>query len=289
MLSFSCSRCKHNLTRHENEAGSKVACPSCGQRLLVPEQIRAGKDGDLQLDPAEILLHGDSQLTTTPEKAARGVLRFECPHCKSVLKADPAKAGTRANCPKCGKLAEVPVPKGRLLEEREPIIEDLSAHLVPQLPPPEPSRNPYRVEPVRSTPPLTPTPSSSYRHLILLALLLLAGVGVGVFAVSYYRSERAAQEAESLRLKSRIQSLHSQLNALDIEFRAAVSRRDKYRASTLCDQIAHKAELLAEEIDHLVVKLPSGPERDQFVGMAANARLTVAENRATAAQMRTLP
>jgi len=289
MIAFPCPRCKHNLTRHENEAGSKVACPSCGQRLLVPERSRTGKEADLQLDPAEILLHGNSQAATAAAKSERGVLRFECPHCKSVLKADPAKAGTRATCPKCGRLAEVPVPKGKLLDE--PIIEDLSAHLVPQLPPPEPPRNPYLVEavPSRSTPPPMPAPSSPYRHLVLLALLLLAGVGVGVFAVSYYRSERAAQEAESLRHKSRIQSLHSQLNALDIEFRAAVSRRDKYRASTLCDQIAHKAELLAEEIDHLVVQLPSGPERDQFVGMAANARLTVAENRATAAQMRTLP
>lgn len=65
MIAFSCPRCNHGVTRHESEAGSKVACPSCGQRLQVPQsphdKTLLGQLGD---DPRNKTLIGD--ITTPP-------------------------------------------------------------------------------------------------------------------------------------------------------------------------------------------------------------------------------
>ncbi|MBL8792740.1 MAG: paraquat-inducible protein A, partial [Planctomycetia bacterium] len=38
MIAFTCPKCQHQLTRHDNEAGSKIPCPACGQRLQVPQR-----------------------------------------------------------------------------------------------------------------------------------------------------------------------------------------------------------------------------------------------------------
>lgn len=51
MISFRCPRCQCQLTRADNEGGWKTSCPSCGQRLQIP-QVSKSKDqtllGELQ-------------------------------------------------------------------------------------------------------------------------------------------------------------------------------------------------------------------------------------------------
>jgi DNA-directed RNA polymerase subunit RPC12/RpoP len=36
MITFRCPTCKAFLNQHDDQAGKKMPCPSCGQRLLVP-------------------------------------------------------------------------------------------------------------------------------------------------------------------------------------------------------------------------------------------------------------
>lgn len=42
-------------------------------------------------------------------------IRFACPHCQASITAEGRKAGARVNCPKCGLLFEVPIPKGEMM------------------------------------------------------------------------------------------------------------------------------------------------------------------------------
>jgi DNA-directed RNA polymerase subunit RPC12/RpoP len=37
MFAFNCPRCKRSLSREEREAGRKIACPFCSQRVQVPQ------------------------------------------------------------------------------------------------------------------------------------------------------------------------------------------------------------------------------------------------------------
>jgi DNA-directed RNA polymerase subunit RPC12/RpoP len=36
MIAYSCPKCRSFLTAHDEDAGKKLACPSCGQRLQIP-------------------------------------------------------------------------------------------------------------------------------------------------------------------------------------------------------------------------------------------------------------
>src|SRR5262245_14592042 len=46
MISFRCPRCQCQLTRADNESGCETSCPSCGQRLQIP-QVSKSKDQTL--------------------------------------------------------------------------------------------------------------------------------------------------------------------------------------------------------------------------------------------------
>ena len=37
MIAFSCPKCRTKLQRDDAEAGTKIWCPSCNQKLLVSE------------------------------------------------------------------------------------------------------------------------------------------------------------------------------------------------------------------------------------------------------------
>ena len=41
MIRFSCPRCRTLVTVDDHQAGSKYACVSCGQLMLVPAHARA--------------------------------------------------------------------------------------------------------------------------------------------------------------------------------------------------------------------------------------------------------
>ena len=154
MIAFSCPKCKFQLTRHDSEAGSKIACPSCSKQVTVPEQ------------PAEILDHlwqinSDKEplpsSSPTP-KDKPDMIRFACPHCGAGIKAAKNKAGTRAKCPKCQLPFEIPIPKGEL---REP--SQIQTEVVPALSPPLASTaysDDFASQPVEVTP-VNPAPLAS--------------------------------------------------------------------------------------------------------------------------------
>jgi glc operon protein GlcG len=41
MIAFTCPTCQFALTRADKEAGMKIECPSCGQRLKIPHPVQA--------------------------------------------------------------------------------------------------------------------------------------------------------------------------------------------------------------------------------------------------------
>src|SRR5689334_15152389 len=77
MIRFACPSCKSVLSASEDQGGTKLPCPRCGQRLMVPaidrnktvvgnflpEDFGAGKRGTPVLAPAPVKL-----LDKAPEK-----------------------------------------------------------------------------------------------------------------------------------------------------------------------------------------------------------------------------
>ena len=44
MIRFACPTCKSVLHSPDQTAGGKVACPQCGQRLLIPGRAKPGSE-----------------------------------------------------------------------------------------------------------------------------------------------------------------------------------------------------------------------------------------------------
>ena len=112
MIDFSCPKCTFALTRHNNEAGSKVSCPSCGQRVQVPrppQQTDQTVMGELvcpeQLAPTVI---GELVLPVEVGTSSR-TLRCVCPNCQATIKAKAYRAGTTVNCPQCKIPFDIPI------------------------------------------------------------------------------------------------------------------------------------------------------------------------------------
>jgi DNA-directed RNA polymerase subunit RPC12/RpoP len=52
MIRYRCPKCKKALTANDAEAGAKLDCPQCGQRLQVPTQpLNKTILGEIQKDP----------------------------------------------------------------------------------------------------------------------------------------------------------------------------------------------------------------------------------------------
>lgn len=60
MISYSCPKCKTFLTAIDGDAGSKVQCPKCGQRLQIPRPpapVNKTVLGTLEPNPAPVARH----------------------------------------------------------------------------------------------------------------------------------------------------------------------------------------------------------------------------------------
>lgn len=129
MIAFACAKCKTKLHRPDAEAGTKIFCTSCNQKLLVPTPPRLADKtmlGELQATDNRTLLgelqpaptsRVQTRPTTQPVSPAASPIRCACPHCNAVINADPRTAGTRASCPSCGCPVEIPLPKANLIED----------------------------------------------------------------------------------------------------------------------------------------------------------------------------
>lgn len=126
MIAFNCPKCKIELRRQDHESGNKVPCPSCGQRLQVPQ----GPEQESQTIMGELLFPAAAAATQAPILPA--TIRCVCPHCQAVIKAPPKAAGNRAPCPRCRLPVEIPVPRAELLEESPATPEPAEVLSIPQ-------------------------------------------------------------------------------------------------------------------------------------------------------------
>lgn len=154
MIAFTCPACTMLLNVHDDQAGTKVPCPSCGQRLRVPQCPESESPtimGKLVLPTSR---------TSAPDEGAR-TIRCVCPHCQAIIKAPPKAAGAKAPCPRCSLLVEIPVPKAGHVEEPLTVIPVRSS-ATPIAPPPAtlplepPSMLARNTPPNQQTQPLVP-------------------------------------------------------------------------------------------------------------------------------------
>jgi DNA-directed RNA polymerase subunit M/transcription elongation factor TFIIS len=88
VITFRCPRCKNVLTRDDPDAGSKLECPSCGQRLQVPRPS------------ADDVLIGQ---WVPPDPADEEVVAAgQCPSCTQPLTVPRKHLGASIQCPDCG-------------------------------------------------------------------------------------------------------------------------------------------------------------------------------------------
>ena len=53
MIRYRCPKCRQLLTAHEDDAGTKLSCPYCGQRVQVPSPSKKTMLGKLEEPPGE--------------------------------------------------------------------------------------------------------------------------------------------------------------------------------------------------------------------------------------------
>jgi Zn finger protein HypA/HybF involved in hydrogenase expression len=148
MIAFHCPKCRTSLRRQDQEAGSKIPCPSCGQRLQVPQPPPSDHTvmGELSLDAANQTLLGDlapqpsprnfpqpRPVLPAPVRTPTASFQFACPYCQTVITANANNVGKRVACPRCkspmdillpgGPLANVPLPVAAFAEQRLAVIE----------------------------------------------------------------------------------------------------------------------------------------------------------------------
>ncbi len=108
MIRLTCPACKVLLTREDREAGSKFDCPSCGQRLRVPqpvnktllgEAVRPGNAPGRERTPTFV----ETASPLAPHRVAEPeyVPIGNCPGCGQSLSISRSIFGQRFQCPGC--------------------------------------------------------------------------------------------------------------------------------------------------------------------------------------------
>lgn len=288
MISFQCPTCQTSAHVDELMAGQKIACPGCGQRLRVPAPQDRTIMGEL-VPPSRAALQS---VHSTPAISATSVIRCVCPHCQATIKADGRKAGTRVACPRCRLQVEIPVPRAEVLEEVTSAPPRLMPAPIQAGPTPLPTPAPYAVDAEYGPRAVEPHRNRPPSHALLicgLAIVLAVGLCTGLGIVYLVNANRESKEAEVLKLKNHISAIETQMQALDIEYQAAVSQGNRYRAITSEEQIAAKYEEQAILFDTLATKLPAGAERDDCTRAAADRRANAQRCRLQAAALRSSP
>jgi DNA-directed RNA polymerase subunit RPC12/RpoP len=162
MIRFLCPRCKAVLDQPENAAGTKMPCPSCGQRLQVPlppenkTVLGAPLGTDVPLTPSAVPAAlppgGAAPQPEIPAPVAssthvqvrlvmgREHLFWPCPYCQNSVDVPQDLGQMSVRCPHCAKKIEVPYPGGmprRAAPPPPPPVNRPAAPLPPE-PPPRP-------------------------------------------------------------------------------------------------------------------------------------------------------
>jgi DNA-directed RNA polymerase subunit RPC12/RpoP len=99
MMRFSCPTCQKVLKAPADEAGRKIHCPRCGQRLEIPPPPQPVNH--------TVLAHpvlGPHATSPRPAAPGKAPLVTTCPKCGKQLKAPDDLAGKQVRCPGCGSM-----------------------------------------------------------------------------------------------------------------------------------------------------------------------------------------
>jgi hypothetical protein len=153
--------------RPDDRAGSKGACPTCGQRVQVPQPTPSNKTrlGKLLLDDAPAPTPTSEIPKWIPAPAvpvATPASSITCPRCRLELAYKPAQAGGWVTCPRCAEMFTIP-------GAREELVEPLSESELRE----ERRRRQQRYRPEREV------PAATVLGKVLLWLLVFAGGAAG--------------------------------------------------------------------------------------------------------------
>jgi len=134
MIAYSCPKCRAFLTAHEVDAGKKLGCPSCGQRLQVPAPPPAnrtvlGKLEDLDppprpeaVTPAHALGSRPASVRQAASPSVAGLVSVACPGCGRSIQLQPGELSLTVQCAGCNHRF-IPVPSSTPIPTVEPVVE----------------------------------------------------------------------------------------------------------------------------------------------------------------------
>lgn len=145
MIRFACLTCKAVLERPESEAGAKLSCPACGQRLQVPAHGAPQADPGRSVAPGDVPLPPGSLGAGRSGYQVRSVLGrehvfWDCPACQGSVDVAVGFRHSTVHCPHCS--AKIAVPEAAA--SRAPVPP---APAPPAFPPPSEPPVPLPVRP----------------------------------------------------------------------------------------------------------------------------------------------
>lgn len=101
-----CPGCKVRLTLGDDRAGTTLPCPKCGTIISVPAPPAPPPPPVPPSDPQARAGQPPSEPAGAPASGPK--LRFKCPACHKVYKANSADAGKKMLCKRCGAVLLIP-------------------------------------------------------------------------------------------------------------------------------------------------------------------------------------
>ncbi len=112
MIFFQCPSCRKTMKTADNASGHKVACPLCGQRILVPPRAQATNKtvlGQPVPDPTTAPRVPPAGPEPPPPVLPPGKVLVSCPGCARSILLPPNELSWTIECSRCG-MRFVPVP-----------------------------------------------------------------------------------------------------------------------------------------------------------------------------------
>jgi ssDNA-binding Zn-finger/Zn-ribbon topoisomerase 1 len=109
MIYFACPSCQKHLKAPADGTGTKVSCPRCGQRILIPPAAR--NPTVLAKIVSEATADGSQAVPPSGAAQRRDTVAIQnCPVCGLGLSVDPEQIGKWVECPNCrtGFIASLP-------------------------------------------------------------------------------------------------------------------------------------------------------------------------------------
>jgi TM2 domain-containing membrane protein YozV/DNA-directed RNA polymerase subunit M/transcription elongation factor TFIIS len=102
VIRFSCPACNRVVEMADADAGLKMSCPGCGQRLEVPTSNKTvlGKPESSGGAPES----ARPRLSATADADEGLVAIDDCPGCGKALQVPEAEVGRRVACPRCDRV-----------------------------------------------------------------------------------------------------------------------------------------------------------------------------------------